>query len=197
MILTNAIRAKIVDAAIEKSDLPKMRKKVQQGLLALAKLVYSTEVQAPAELKALSADVKSKWLRSTTTIEIYTNGFDKYSFWTTSKDCTEGGRNRLSSVLKLEDPVYLPIHFGTVVLKDKPTLQQAAALVHADHLTANQYEDDLRQKLQAIVATANTDEQLLKTWPECKKFIPAPVAKSRALVDTKTIADVNTTLGLK
>lgn len=193
MLLTNAIRTKIVDAAIEKSDLPKMRKKVQQGLLALAKLVYSTEVQVPAELKALSADVKSKWLRSTSSIDIYTPGFDRYSHWPS----VTGGRNRLNCVLKLEDPVYLPIHFGTVDLKDKPKLQQAAALVHADHLTANQYEDDLRQKLNAIVATANTDEQLLKTWPECKKFIPAPVAKSRALVDTKTVADVNTTLGLK
>lgn len=195
MLLTNAIRAKIVDAAIEKSDLPKLRKKVQQGLLALAKLVYATEVQVPAEIKALSADVKSKWLRNTSSIEIYTPGFDRYSYW--SKGREDGGRNRLNSTLGLEDPVYLPIHFGTVNLKDKPKLKQAATSVHADHLAANQYEDDLRQKLNAIVSTANTDEQLLKTWPEGKKFIPAPVAKSRALVDTKTIADVNTTLGLK
>lgn len=196
MLLTNAIRLKIINAALDKSDLPAMRKKVEKGIKALAKLVHRTVVSIPSEVWSLPAEVRTAWVRSEVKIQIYAPGYDRYTHWSPLKDLTDTERGRLNAVLTLDDPVIVPILFGVVDVRKVPVLADAAAALIADHIAANDYEDDLRSKLRGITATANTDAQLLAIWPEGKAFIPKEVPKSRAIVDTKTLADVNKTLGL-
>lgn len=192
MNLTKEIRNKIIDAALAKSDLPKRRANVKAGLKKLGLLAYSLAVDLPPEIAALPAEVKTKWLHRTAHIEIAADGFNRYNH-------SESGDNfpeQLRAVIALDDPVLIPVHFGTVSAKDHAKLKDAAATLIKAHREANAYENELCTKLRAIVSTANTRDQLLKAWPEGEKFIPKPAAKSRALVDTKTVLDVNKTLGL-
>lgn len=194
MKLTNEIRKQIVDAAIAKSKVPKMREHVLQGRRALALKAYQAAVAVPSEIANLPYSVSAAWVRRVSTIFVYADGFSRYDNFDSRPDTARG---LLPVELKLEDPVVVPLHFNQVMAKEHPAVAKAAAKLHADHLAANEYEDTLRQKLSAIVASANTVEQLLRTWPEGKPFVPAPKTPVRALVDTKTVAEINETLGLK
>lgn len=190
MLLTKEIRAKIVDAAVAKSAVPKMRAKVDAGKKKLAKLAYSLIVDLPPEIEALPAEVKKGWLNKITSLEIDAPGFARYRR-------VAGSDDELSAVLRFDDPVLVPKFFGVARAKDHPKLQTAAAALLKEHREANHYEEELRGKLRAIVQSCNTRDQLLKTWPEGKRFIPVVPAKTRSLVDTATLIDVNAQLGIK
>lgn len=193
MKLTNEIRKQIVDAALAKSELPKMRAKVEKDLQALAKAAYKAAVSIPAGIRKLPPEVSAEWLRRDTHIEISAPGFQRYNHYRSNSP----DRQFLCVTIKLDDPVVVPQRFGMVKADEHPHVAKLAAEVHTDHLAANAYEDDLRRSLRAITSSANTSEQLLRTWPEGKKFLPAEKPKSRALVDTKTVIEVNEKLGLQ
>lgn len=194
MILTKQIREQIIDAAIAKSELPKHRAKVKADIQKLGKLAYSLAVKVPKEVAALPAEVKAAWLQSVTSLEILSEGFSR-NYNCEARDAWRRQEN-LPSDIKLDDPVLVGRYFGSVKAADHPKLKASAETVLAAHRAANAYEDDLRAQLRAIVAAANTSDQLLKTWPECKPFLPPETVKSRALVDTKTVDSVNKILNL-
>ncbi len=193
MKLTKETRAAIVKAALAKSTIPAMRQQNEKDLKDLARLAVAAVVKVPLSVTKLSPEDARVWLRHESDIYVRAPGYSRYDHYKSGTP----RRELLSELIRLDDPVRVPVHFGAINLSDFPQLAERAAAIHAHHLETNEAEDALRAKISAIVASANTSEQLLKTWPQGKRFLPPEPTKVRALVDTKTVQDVNALLGLK
>lgn len=76
-----------------------------------------------------------------------------------------------------------------------PLYAKAQKLVK-DHRVIVKQETELREKIQALLRSCNTDKQLLQAWPEAEQFLPKTFEHSTALVPVGMSDAINAALGI-
>lgn len=104
--------------------------------------------------------------------------------------------NTASHDLKLSK-LRLGPHSGSVyitVKKDHPMYKRADDVARAEVALMKEREA-LENKLKSLLASVNTDKQLMEVWPEGKKFFPHFEAPARGMVPVGLVKEINTITG--
>ncbi len=201
MKLTNAIRDAILENAMLASEIPGRRKNTAHELKEFALVAYEYAVKPPKELLDMwsSSEGRTKfgpWLNTMGGITLEREGvFDSYNFANRPSD--DHYAQFLPSYVSMDDPKLCKAQRPIVQIKGTPLEPRAQALSKY-HQDTNKKEKELRGTLRGVLNAANTKAQLLKIWPEAEKFLPAEakVEPQRALVDVKSILELNKALGI-
>lgn len=200
MKITNAIREVILVNAMKASEIPSRRKTTEADLKKFALTIYHHVVNPPKELLEMwgSSEGKDKfgsWINTSMHITFEAEGFYSYNYFNRLGD--ESYEQYLPSTLSFDDQKLMPSNLGRVKFKGT-VLEPLAKALATYHLETNKKEKELRAKLQGVLRSVNTKAQLMKIWPESEKFLPAEVKvePQRALVDVKSILELNKALGI-
>lgn len=199
--LTNAMRDHVLEKAIAKSAIPGRREKLKADLKAFGLKVYAEHIKVPPALQALwdnpeTRSVVAGWLTTTMRVDVSDEKNDFfYRHYDHEKWESYYDRDRLPSVFQFDDPKLAPKNIPTYVLKGSSLEPLARTLVEY-HRETNKLEDELCNKIWALLHSATTVAKLLAIWPEAEPLLPpAPTKVSSALIPAQTILDVNQALG--
>lgn len=199
--LTKAIREHVMEKAIAKSAIPGRREKLKADLKAFGLKVYAEQFKVPPALQALWDDPKTRNEVSpylTTSMSIDVSDKDREFYYRNYDYEKEHGyydRERLPSTIEFDDPKLMPKHDKIHTLDGSPLHPLAKSLVKY-HRETNKLEDELRNKVWAVLHSATTVAKLLVIWPEAEPLLPAAAPKiSSAMIPAQTILDVNKALG--
>lgn len=87
---------------------------------------------------------------------------------------------------KDKNDVHTPAH---------PLYKKAQKLVK-DHRAILKKEEELREKIRALLASCNTVKQLEAAWPEAMQYLPTTYSHSTALVPVGLSDQINKALGI-
>lgn len=199
--LTNAMRDHILEKAIAKSAIPGRREKLKADLKAFGLKVYAEHVKVPPALQALWDDPETRsvvypYLTTSMSIDVSDKATEfYYRNYDHGKENGYYDRERLPSTIEFDDPKLMPKHDKTHTLDGSPLHPLAKSLVKY-HRETNSLEDELRNKIWAVLHSATTVAKLLTIWPEAEPLLPSATPKvSSAMIPAQTILDVNKALG--
>ena len=199
--LTNTMRDHVMEKAIAKSAIPGRRDKLKADLKDFGLKVYAEHVKVPPALQALWDNPETRpemaqYLTTTISVGVDIKSRDFfYRNYDQHKDSSYYDRAKLPSTLAFDDPKLSPQHSSEYKLDGSPLEPLAKSLVKY-HRETNKLEDELRNKVWALLHSATTVAKLLATWPEAEPLLPAATPKiSSALIPAQTILDVNKALG--
>jgi hypothetical protein len=87
-------------------------------------------------------------------------------------------------------------HTNSIDIGDKHPLWKKARKLVQDHIKIIRAENELREKINALLATCRTVKQLEAAWPEAIQFLPKNVVMTTALVPVGLSDQINKALGI-
>jgi hypothetical protein len=175
-------------------------KQLELDVQAFANKAYEHKF-GEGERVILKAGLPEIWYAKDDTLHIECEGFEYRSTysWPGSDVFFHTRYDTLNEKLKLGCDRVFPGNSSadcTVEIEpDHPLYKEARKLVQR-YVKLHAAENELREKVWALLASCNTTKQLEAAWPEAVQFLPQGIATTTALVPVGLSDQINKALGI-
>jgi hypothetical protein len=176
------------ESIIEKCTAATFGKREAAHEAARTKLADALYAHEHGAAEKIAAKLPKEWQHTIGDFYIKHDGFSNH--WRAEPNIASGN-------LKLSK-----LHLGPsnhslyiTVKKDHPLYQRADEVARAE-VALSKEREALNAKLRRLMASVNTDKQLMEVWPEGKKFFPKFELPARGMIPVSLVGEINSIVGV-